>query len=178
MSYPRISRSSFSGILITACLGLALAGCLQGPPRDEPVLVMQRHVSFPEIGLVEKRIREECNIATNLSGDIRYYAKQHYSRIDLVDAVSATTPGTVLYVKISTLKGGDRGASWARRPFMMVEGTLWQSGAKVGSFVAQRESQRTVDSCMSLARVSRALGKDIGEWLASPTMDARLGDSK
>lgn len=178
MNYPRILLSPVSSILIIACLGLALAGCQQSQSRENAVLVMQRRVSFPEMDLVDKRIREECNIVTNLSDDIRYYAKQHYSKIDLVDVVSADTPGTALFVKISMLKGGDKGSSWAGRPYMTVEGTLWHRGVRIGSFVAQRESQRTVDSCMSLARVSRALGKDIGKWLASSTLDARLGDMK
>ena len=61
---------------------------------------------------------------------------------------------------------------------MVVEGALWNRGAKIGNFVAQRKSHMTVDSCMSLARVSRALGKDIGKWLASPALNARLGDAK
>ena len=61
---------------------------------------------------------------------------------------------------------------------MTIEGVLWNHGVKIGDFVAQRKSWNTVDSCMSLARVSRALGKDIGNWLASPALDTRLGDAK
>lgn len=171
-------RIHTSIILITACLGLALAGCQQNQHRENSVLVMQRRVSFPGMELVDKRIREECNIVTNLSDDIRYYAKQHFPRIDLVDVVSADTTGKALFVKISMLKGGDRGSQWAGNPYMIVEGTLWNRGVKTGSFVAQRQSWSTVDSCMSLARVSRALGKDIGNWLASPALDIRLGDAK
>lgn len=157
---------------------LLLTGCQQNPGHENTVLVMQRRVSFPGIEAVGKRIREECDLTKNLSDDIRYYAKQHFPRIELVDVVSADTMGKALFVKISTLKGGDRGSQWAGNPYMTVEGTLWHRGARIGNFVAQRQSWSTVDSCMSLARVSRALGKDIGNWLASPALDTRLGDAK
>lgn len=167
-----------SSILITACLGLALAGCQQNQHHENSVLVMQRRVSFPGKELVNKRIREECNIVSNLSDDIRYYAKQHFSKIDLVDSVSASTPDKALFVSVAMLKGGDRGSQWSGNPYMVVEGVLWNHGVKIGGFVAQRQSWSTVDSCMSLARVSRALGKDIGKWLASPALNARLGDAK
>ncbi len=162
----------------TCLLLLPLSGCQQTPHQQNSVLVMQRSASFPEIELVDKRIREECNIATNLSDDIRYHAKQHFSRIDLVDTVSANTPGKALFVKVVALKGGSGGTHWSGNRYMIVEGILWNHGVKVGSFVAQRKSHMTVDSCMSLARVSRALGKDIGKWLASPVLGARLGDTK
>lgn len=165
-------------ILIIACLGLALASCQQNQPHENSVLAMQRRVSFPGMELVDKRISEECNIATNLSDDIRYYAKQHFSRIDLVDHVSTGTPGKALFVSVAMLKGGDRGNRWSGNPYMVVEGVLWNQGVKIGDFVVQRQSWGTVDSCMSLARVSRALGKDIGKWLASPALNARLGDAK
>jgi len=165
-------------ILITACLGLALAGCQQNQHRENSVLVIQRRVSFPGMELVDKRIKEECNIVTNLSDDIRYYAKQHFSKIDLVDTVSAGTPGKALFVRVAMLEGGDGGTQWSSFPSMTIEGVLWNHGVKIGDFVARRKSWNTVDSCMSLARVSRALGKDIGKWLASPALNARLGDAK
>ncbi len=173
---PRFHATLYAFV---ACLLFpSLTGCQQTPHQQNSVLVMQRSVSFPEIALVDKRIREECNIATNLSDDIRYYAKQHFSKIDLADTVSARTPGKALFVKIATLKGGIGGTHWTGNRYMIVEGILWDHGVKVGSFVVQRKSHMTVDSCMSLARVSRAIGKDIGKWLASPVLDARLGDVK
>lgn len=178
MSYPRSPLSFFSIILVIACLGLVLSGCQQDLPREDSVLVMQRHVSFSETGFIDKQMGDGCNIAKDLSDDIRYHAKQQYSRIDLADTVSANTPGTALFVKVSILKAEDTGSSWAGRRYMTVEGTLWHRGARVGNFIAQRESRQTVDPCMSLARVSRALGKDIGQWLASPKLNARLGDMK
>lgn len=167
------------------CFGIAvylthllLTGCQQNQHHEDAVLVMQRQVSFPEIELVDKKIREECDITTHLSDDIQYYAKPHFPRIDLVDSVSANTPGKALFVRVTILKGGGRGSHWSGERYMVVEGVLWNHGAKIGNFVAQRKSHMTVDSCMSLARVSRALGKDIGNWLASPALDARLGDAK
>lgn len=92
--------------------------------------------------------------------------------------MSAKTPGKALFVKVATLKGGSGGTHWTGNRYMIVEGILWNHGVKVGSFVAQRKSHMTVDSCMSLARASRAIGKDIGKWLVSPALDARLGDVK
>lgn len=178
-NHSGVTRSHTILYAFAACLLLSsLTGCQQTPHQQNSVLVMQRSVSFPEIALVDKRIREECNIATNLSDDIRYHAKQHFSKIDLVDTVSANTPGKALFVKVATLKGGSGGTHWSGNRYMVVEGILWNHGVKIGSFVAQRKSHMTVDSCMSLARVSRALGKDIGKWLASPVLDARLGDVK
>ena len=179
MINSKTSLSLAALLFITACISLLLiTGCQQNPQHENTVLVMQRRVSFPGADSVSMRIREECNLAKNLSDDIRYYAKQHFPRIDLVDVVSADTTGKALFVKISMLKGGDKGSHWAGNPYMLVEGTLWNRGTKIGSFVAQRQSWSTVDSCMSLARVSRALGKDIGNWLASPALDTRLGDAK
>jgi hypothetical protein len=179
MINSKTSPSLAALLVIPACISLLLiTSCQQNPQHENTVLVMQRSVSFPGIESVSKRIREECDLAKNLSDDIQYHAKQHFPKIDLVDVVSADTTGKALFVKISMLKGGDRGSQWAGSPYMAVEGTLWSRGARIGSFIAQRQSWNTVDSCMSLARVSRALGKDIGNWLASPALDTRLGDAK
>lgn len=164
------SRVMPLAILFVIAAGLflpPLTGCQQNPPRQHSVLVMQRSVSFPEIELVDRQIREDCGITTRLPDDIEYYAKPYFSRIDRVDSVSTSTPGKALIVKIIGFKGNGRS--------MVVEGVLWERGVVIGNFVTQDTFWRSTSSCMALAGISRTLGKRIGKWLAAPTPNARLG---
>lgn len=146
---------------------MLLVGCQQTPQHEYTALVMERRVAFPEVDFADKKLVEQCDITTRLAEDIRYYAKPHFSRIDLVDSVSAGMPGKVLSVTI--VKLGKRGRS------LIVKGELHERGVAIGNFVTQDTFHRSASACMALTGMSRVLSRRISKWLAAPTLNARLG---
>lgn len=164
--------------VLYACL-ILLPACQLDRPRENnnSVLFIQRSASFPDIELVSDRIKKDCNVSERLSDDIEYYALKRFAKIERFESVSAKTPGKALFVRITHLSASG-GGQWAGDRHINIEGVLWDRGTEIGSFVARRESLSGNDPCMSLARITRALGEDIGHWLVSPTLNARLGDMK
>lgn len=74
---------------------------------------------------------------------------------------------------------GTGGGAWSGRKSLVVEGTLSENGRQIGSFVAERTSGKSYrGTCALLGRSAKAIGKDVGEWLASPTKSARLGEAE
>lgn len=65
---------------------------------------------------------------------------------------------------------------------LVVKGTLTEGGAVTGSFEVKRTTVTGgafggyKGTCSLLHRVAKAVAKDVGEWLPSPTMDAKLGE--
>ncbi len=169
-------RRVFLVLLFISC-HILLTGCHPERVREQPTLLIQHPIPLPESEFVTERIRNECNIATRLVDDIEYYAQKNSFRVERVETPPAHGTGQVLIVKITGLRAAG-GGHWTRGRYIHIEGTLWNQGITIGSFVAKRESWSGNDACMSLARISRALGEDVGRWLPSPTLNARLGDYK
>lgn len=144
-------------------------------------ITMAKPVPYSDDAMIAGKIKKECDIQNQLAAYTEEYAREEQKlTVEFADSVQTDSPGMVLDVHI-------KDAVSAGNPFIghrkstLVTGTLYRDGAVIGSFVGRRNSMGGAfggykGSCSVLGRTVKALGKDIAEWLKSPTMDAQLGD--
>ncbi len=159
-------------------LGLSLlAGCAIAA---DPILVA-KPVPFADDAMIAGKIKKECDIQNQLADYLVEYAREEQRiEVKLASVLSIDAPGLVLDMQI-------RDAVSEGNPFIghrkstLVAGKLYRDGELIGSFAARRNSMGGAfagykGSCSVLGRTVKVLGKDIAEWLKSPTMNAQLGD--
>lgn len=164
-----LARASIAAF---AAFGFAVAHA------SSPVVV-DREVPYANPEEIQPKVRQEC---TELNTQIAAYTKEFAAEkgVEVVFGDSASDQGRVLRMQITeavsrgnAFIGHNKGSS--------ARGTLYQDGEKVASFRATRYSMGGFGagfkgSCSVLGRTMRALGKDIGYWLADPVDEAWLGD--
>ena len=160
------------------CIGLVL---FAGDVIAADPIMMAKPVPYSDDAIIAAKIKKECDIQNQLAAYTEEYAREeHKITVKFADAVQTDAPGLVLDVHI-------KDAVSAGNPFIghrkstLVTGKLFRDGELIGSFVGRRNSMGGAfggykGSCSVLGRTVKALGKDIAEWLKSPTMDAQLGD--
>jgi len=157
---------------------IALAAVSTGAAAD--TIQVAKPVPYAEDNDIAGNIKRECRINEQLSDYIKQFAPAGKD-IAFYDG-EAPDAGTVLDVEIrDAVSSGN--AFVGHRKYVSVRGKLVEDGKVVGSFKGRRDSMGGMfagykGSCSVLGRTVKALGKDIGEWLAAPTMDADLGDLK
>ena len=112
-------------------------------------ITVAKQAPYAQSMSVPDAVRAECNLPNRVSEFVKEYADKSYDKVTLADNVSASTPGQALSMKIVGLTGTGGGA------FGGYKGT-----------------------CAILGRCVKAIGKDVGEWLLAPKMNAKLGDAK
>ncbi|MEK7304159.1 MAG: hypothetical protein AAB406_01655 [Pseudomonadota bacterium] len=174
---PHHARSVLARLaLFTACASLPLTSLAAGS------ITITKQAPFAQQLSVPDAVRAECNLPTRVSEFVKEYADKSYDKVALADNVSAGTPGQALSMKIVGLTGTGGGA-WSGAKYVTVEGTLWENGKVKGTFTATRLSGGGAfggykGTCAILGRCAKAIGKDVGEWLLAPKMNAKLGDAK
>ncbi len=129
---------------------------------------------------VREAVRNECQLLTKLPEFVQSYAQDQYAAIDL-DATRSTA-SDYLELEIVDLPHFKKNA-WAGRSgqWVGVKGSLLRKGKKTVSFTGNRASMGGFmggykGTCSLLGRCTKALGKDIAEWLKNPVDGATLGD--
>jgi hypothetical protein len=143
-------------------------------------VTIPKKVPFAKGADVPDAVKNECQLPEKIS----QFVKESASGMDikLADTVSPGTPGKVLVMQITGIQGAAGGA-WSGAKAVSVEGTLYSGGKATGSFHVTRHSTGGAfggykGTCSILGRCTKTIGKDIAEWLQSPSMNARLGESK
>ncbi len=162
-------------VVLAAGASLPLTGLAAGKvtiPKEAPYA---SQVSVPDA------VRAECNLPGKVSDYVKEYAGKNFDVVQ-ADKVTAGTPGQALDLKIVNLTGTGGGA-WSGPKHVTVQGTLWENGKVKGTFTSTRYSSGGAfggykGTCAILGRCTKAIGKDVGEWLMAPSMNARLGDAK
>jgi hypothetical protein len=137
-------------------------------------------VPYDEDADIAGNIKRECRINEQLAEYIRQFAPAGTTIEFYADAPPAD--GKVLDIVIrDAVSSGN--AFIGHRKYVTVRGKLRDGEQVTASFKGRRDSMGGAfagykGSCSVLGRTVKALGKDIGEWLASPSMDADLGDMK
>lgn len=162
--------------LFAACVGLPLTGLAAGSISIAKEAPFAKQLGVPDA------VRKECSLTTKVPEYVKEHTDKSYDKVTLANGVSAQTPGQALSLKITNLTGAGGGA-WSGPKFVTVEGTLWENGKVKGTFTATRFSSGGAfggykGTCAILDRCVKAIGKDVGKWLTSPGMNARLGDAK
>ncbi len=142
-------------------------------------VVMQESIPYAEDADVAKKIRTECvELQKQLAQFTKEFAAENGVTVELGDIANAS--GRVLKVEIS--EAVSRGNAFiGHRKYTEIRGELSDNGKKIASFKGLRESMGGAfagykGSCSVLGRTVKALGKDIGMWLAKPEDGAELGD--
>lgn len=125
---------------------------------------------------VPNAVLVECEVERRLAKSLASEAKGPYKKVVMKPVVSAETAGHALDIKITAMlaSGGGR---YSGPKSLTAEGTLYAEGKVIGTFVARRHTNRGKHTCRMLHRNAEEIAEDIGKWLKTPVMDARLGDA-
>jgi hypothetical protein len=140
-----------------------------------------RSVPYGAEAEVAEKVRTECvGLQGQLADFTREFAAAKGVQVSLHDEVSAQTPGRVLLMQIDDAVSMGN-AFIGHQKYTRISGELYQDGERVAGFRARRNSMGGAfagykGSCSVLGRTVRALGRDVGDWLAAPVDGARLGD--
>lgn len=137
-------------------------------------LTIVKSAPFAHPDQVRAAIKAECKLSEN----IPEYVRTLGSGYDAFKLGSAGASGDVLELKITQAHGIGGGWHATGRRVVSVHGTLKRGGKVVGTVEAQRGTARGKRVCQSLDVAAKAVAKDIGQWLAKPTMNARMGELK
>lgn len=166
-----VSSWSASSLIGGAMLALTVPITM----ADGGTLLIENKAPFAKGIDVRPAIRLECRLEENVPKFTSDYAKDHFDKVELV---SGAKQGKVLRMQI-VAAAGTAGGAWSGRKSLVVEGTLTENGKQIGSFVAERTSGKNYrGTCPLLGRSAKAIGKDVAEWLQTPTINARLGEAK
>lgn len=152
-----------------------LVAGLSGNAVAEPIR-LQRPVPYAADNDISDAIKTECRIGEQLADFIKEYSSVP---VEFTDATPGAD-GRVLQLEIvDAVSMGN--AFLGHQKYTKVKGTLLENGTPVASFKARRNSMGGAfagfkGSCSVLGRTVKAMGEDIGEWLASPRDGASLGD--
>lgn len=133
---------------------------------------------FADDSGASENVKNECGFETRLPKYVKSYAKKAGVKVVLTSDPLEGVEGRVLYMTTANIfapgGGGYSGAKTAT-----VEGKLMENGEVIGTFSDHRRALMGMmpGTCSMLKRVAKIIGKDIGEWLANPSMDAKLGDA-
>jgi hypothetical protein len=163
------SRTVIAGALL--CAGTA--ACAQ-------TITLPRTAPYAEGSHIAGNIKTECDLPNKLAAYVAEYAQEKRLDTRVADSVSPSDPGKVLVLEIE--ESVSRGNAFiGHQKFTRARGALYQDGQEIGNFIAQRYSMGGAfagykGSCSVLGRTVKAIGKDVADWLAAPSMEAHLGD--
>jgi hypothetical protein len=147
---------------------LAPAPSVAAAEDDVKVL---RAISFNSDAKVRESVKEQCKIQT----DVPRFIDEYSDRVQLVDGPLRTN-GRVLDLTIIAARAAG-GGYFSGGKWVTVEGVLTEDGRKIGNFTAKRFTLGVFNmtACGAARRCSKAVGKDIAEWLENPQSDSKLG---
>jgi hypothetical protein len=173
-------------LIITFCLaGSVNAGDMakgkskEAKQQSGKTIKIASDIPFGKTTKVRESVRKECNLGGKLSDFIKQYGSRYDLNIEQSPNMSGAH-GKVLHVEIVNVQGYGGGA-WSGPKSVAIKGTLTENGKKIGTFHGSRHSGGGLfggfkNTCAILGRCVKALGKDVSQWLKSPTPTASLGD--
>jgi len=162
-------------LIFTAIMLLTVA---QAAEAQQSVTIKQS-LEFSDSSGASQEVETECKLQTSLPKYIKDFSRK--INVELAEDVTGITEGRVLDIEIVNVLGAGGGA-WSGSKSVTVKGTLTENGEVIGTFTAARYSTGGAfggfkGTCSILGRCIKSIGKDIAGWLATPTMDARLGNA-
>lgn len=163
-----------------------LSGCATN--SNKPVQTIQhtgtgtliiKPIAFKNDAYIRDAVKQECDLDGKLAQFIKENAAGQYANI-VTDSDTSSADAQVLTIEFEDVQGAAGGA-WSGPKSVVIKGSLNQKGKMLGDFKARRYSGGGMfggykGTCAILGRCVKALGRDVGEWLAHPTSQAVLGD--
>jgi hypothetical protein len=165
---------------VPACSLVVAALLPLGAVAADSVTIPKR-VPFAKGADIPQAVVAECGLPEKTAQFIQEFAGKNMD-VKLAENVTSKTPGKVLTMQLTGIKG-TAGGAWSGAKAVSAEGTLYDNGKVVGSFKVIRHSGGGAfggykGTCSILGRCSKAVGKDVAGWLQAPSMNARLGEMK
>ena len=162
-------------------LSLVFAALLPVAAIAADSVTIPKKVPFAKGTSVPDAVVAECQLPEKTSQFVQEFASKSME-VKMADNVSSSTPGKALTMQITEVKG-TAGGAWSGAKAVAAEGTLYDNGKAIGSFKVIRHSGGGAfggykGTCSILGRCAKAVGKDVAEWLQSPTQNAKLGEYK
>lgn len=142
-------------------------------------LYIPKTIPYGKEVIVREAVRDECQLEEKLAHFINSYAGRAYANI--VREKPKSGKYHVLDAEITDVLGLGGGA-WSGNKTVTIKGALKdQNGKVIATFAARRYSTGGAfagfkGTCSILGRCTKAIGKDVGSWLADPKDKAALGD--
>ena len=170
-----VSRKAVIHAVILA--GSVAMNCSAGAEE----IFIQAITPYAENAQVRDAVRQECELDSKLPAFVQQYAKANGMAVALKSDSLDTRKGKVLVLEITNVTAPGGGA-WSGAKSMSIAGKLYDHGKLVGDFTGSRYSGGGFfggykGTCSIVGRCSKALGKDVADWLKNPVRDAHLGDS-
>jgi hypothetical protein len=165
--------------LVLLTLG-ALASCDTSHPgggliwtvaSPDPAVVNITPATFAQGSGVTDEVLAECGLDRKIPEEL-----VHHTPVPVVLAETPAGGARVLDISVTNIIAPPGGA-WSGPKSMTLHGELVQGGVVVASFDARRTTTRGHQTCEMLGIILDALAGDIRPWLASPTLNARLGEA-
>ena len=157
-----------------------LAGSFSGFTAADPVVV-QSVIPYAADSKIAQNIRNECTkLGSQFATFTKEFGKKFEVEVQLSETLDTSAKGRVLQMEITEAVSMGN-AFMGHQKFAAARGTLYENGEKVASFEARRQSMGGAfagykGSCSVLGRTMKAMGKDVAQWLKTPTDNAALGD--
>lgn len=138
-------------------------------PGATAAVTLSKEIGFAASANATAAVREQCQLQTRIPEAVAANSEQ----VELVDGEGA------LDLEISAVHAPG-GWIFSGPKWLEVRGQM-KSGGEALTFRAKRYSAFDPfagGTCGILAKISRAIGADIAQWIANPTSDAELGDAK
>ena len=162
---------TFIRVTIFAVLMASIAGA------QAQAVQLQKPVPYAQDNDVSDAIKKECHLGEKLADFVKAGSS---TPVELTAQAPGLAKGRVLQMEIGDAVSMGN-AFTGHQKFVKAKGTLFENGKKVASFKARRTSMGGAfggfkGSCSVLGRSVRAIGSDVGKWLAKPVDGASLGD--
>ena len=167
-----LKKSTFALFVLASSMS---AFCAADP------IVTESSVPYAKDAKVAQNIRKECTkLGPQLAEFTQLFGKKFDVDVKLAESIDTSAPGRVLQIEFTEAVSMGN-AFMGHHKFSASRGTLFENGKKVASFEARRQSMGGAfagykGSCSVLGRTTKAMGKDIAQWLKAPEDNALLGD--
>ncbi|MEQ8689876.1 MAG: hypothetical protein RIC89_03435 [Pseudomonadales bacterium] len=133
-------------------------------------------VPFSETTQVREAVRNECQLGEKVSSFVKRYGGRS---IEFSDSPDSGKYVVMEITEVHALGGG----AYSGPKWMEVTGSLLENGNEVASFRAKRFTTGGAfggfkGTCAIIGRCTKAIGKDIADWLRDPVDGAELGDAR
>jgi hypothetical protein len=167
---PRLSSLALALLLAPA---LGCFGPKWGTANPDVGVLTIGPASFAADSGVVDSVRDKCDVQHELPEAIAKRAK----KVPVALAEDTSSAGRALRLEVTNIFAA-KGGRYSGPKQITLHGEIIVGGQTTSSFDVRRGTMRAVGTCKMIDLVNKAIAKDVGKWLKSPTSGAKLGELK